>query len=207
MEELVIKSKTDTKKIMIIFHGYGANKEDFLPVAEAFSQNIDYIQINIPDGIEKSGHPNGYQWFSLCGNTLDDDNMAFRKNEHTIKAYVDGILNENEMSTEDLILVGFSQGAMLSLILGLKLGVSHIISFCGALLDPQIKSRNPDTKIIMIHGRKDRVIPADLMLSSIEALQHSSSNVSVVVSESAAHYIDGRMMTAAIEFLAEDDDE
>ncbi|MDR2794311.1 MAG: dienelactone hydrolase family protein [Holosporaceae bacterium] len=205
MEELVIKSKTDTKKIMIIFHGYGANKEDFLPVAEAFSQNIDYMQINIPDGIEKSGHPNGYQWFSLCGNTLDDDNMAFHKNEHIIRNYIAGILNENEISAEDLIFVGFSHGAMLSLILGLKLGVSHIISFCGVLLDPKIKSRNPNTKIIMVHGRNDKVVPVDLMFSSIEALRHSNLNISVVISESAAHYIDERMMMAAIEFLTEDE--
>jgi phospholipase/carboxylesterase len=206
MEELIIKSKTDTKKIMIIFHGYGANKEDFLPVADAFSQTIDRIQINIPDGIEKSGHPNGYQWFALRGEGLEEDKQAFRKNEHVIRTYIDGILNENEMTHEDLILVGFSQGAMLSLFLGLKLGASHIISFCGVLMDAKIKARNPNTKIIMIHGQKDTVVPVDLMLSSIETLKRSNLNVSVVISESAAHYIDEHMMMAAIEFLTEDDE-
>ncbi|GHU12524.1 phospholipase [Alphaproteobacteria bacterium] len=201
MEEYVIKSKAKTKRIMFIFHGYGASKENFQAAGEIFAKTFNDIEVHIPDGIEKcDGNYDGYQWFPLYGDT-DNHNIEYKKNEHLIKEYIDDVLEKKGFTYKDVILAGFSQGAMLSIILGLKLGVSHIVSFAGVLIDQNIKNINVKTKLVMIHGKLDSVVPLDMMISSIDVLRRNGLGVYVAVSETAAHYVDGDMMQAALKFL------
>ncbi|GHU17632.1 phospholipase [Alphaproteobacteria bacterium] len=201
MEESVIKSKTEPKRIMFIFHGYGADKGNFQAIGETFAKVFDDLEVHIPDGIEKCDeNDDGYQWFPLYGD-VDDYFIEYKKNEHIIKEYVDDVLEKSGLTYANAIFAGFSQGAMLSIILGLKLGVSHVVSFSGVLIDQNIKDFNLKTKLVMIHGESDAVVPFDMMIASVDVLRRRGLGVYLAVSETAKHFIDDYMMQAAVKFL------
>ncbi|GHT95468.1 phospholipase [Alphaproteobacteria bacterium] len=201
MEESIIESKVETKRIMFVFHGYGASKENILAVGETFAMVFEDLEVHVPDGIERCDeNDDGYQWFPLYGD-VDDYFIEYKKNEHLIREYVDEILEKKELTYADAIFVGFSQGAMLSILLGLKLGVSHIVSFSGVLIDQNIKDINLKTRLVMIHGKGDLVVPFDMMISSIDVLRRNGFGIYMAVSETAEHFIDDYMMQAAVKFL------
>jgi predicted esterase len=52
MDEIVIAPEANRKKIIFVFHGYGADNENLLPIGRAFSQCIESVEVRLPNGIE-----------------------------------------------------------------------------------------------------------------------------------------------------------
>jgi phospholipase/carboxylesterase len=199
MQELVIHSKT--KKIIFVFHGYGADKENLFPVAKAFAENIDEVEVHVPDGIERCPEGFGYQWFPLLGDDVLIWKDEYYKAESEIVSYVDKIVKEKGLTYKDVALTGFSQGGMIALMLGLKLGVKAIVSFSGLYLDPKMSVNQRHTKILLAHGKMDSVIPISEMYSAEEILKFNKMDVQTIVSEKSAHCIDDQLLQGAISFL------
>jgi phospholipase/carboxylesterase len=198
--EIVHNTSSDVRKIMFVFHGYGADNKNIAPVGPAIAENCPGIEIHVPNGIEIcEENETGYQWFSF-GETYPD---SYFDNEEAIRAHIDRTLKNKKISSyADLIFCGFSQGATVSLTLGLKLGVGMIISFAGALLDgsyPASGSKN--TKIIMLHGELDTVVPAELAENAANFLRQGGLDASFVLDNDVGHAISENMLKEARKFL------
>jgi phospholipase/carboxylesterase len=100
----------------------------------------------------------------------------------SLQHFVDSQLSRHELSVERLVLMGFSQGAMLALDLGLRLDPppAAIMAYSGALLRvPRSPSADrPVPPIMLRHGDADQVVPPDALMTSIAAL--SSAGASAV---------------------------
>jgi phospholipase/carboxylesterase len=199
MEEIII-GEPKPQKLIFVFHGYGANKSDLLPIGDEFVQAIPTARVHLPDGIEKCGGWQGYQWFPLYGEDVNGWKSAFEENSDKIIAYVKSIMEEAHLTYKDVIFSGFSQGAILSLNLGLKCGVQAIISFSGVLFDLDRNLRS-STKVLLSHGAQDNVIDVSATISAEQILKNAGIQVETIIENNCGHGIDNHMLSRAVDFL------
>ncbi|MDR0677472.1 MAG: hypothetical protein LBF57_02240 [Holosporaceae bacterium] len=201
MDEIIIKNNDiDVTRIIFLFHGYGANKNDLVPIGEAFLKAIPDAEIHLPNGIESCEGAGGYQWFPLEGYDTAVWNRAFQRNLPRIKSYIDDVIADKQLLYGNIIVSGFSQGAMLSLSLGLELGTEAVIAFSGLLFSlGSVVQQN--TKILLTHGAKDEVISINEMFSAEKNLKERKISVETAVSEHLSHAIDDHLLLKAVDFL------
>ncbi|MDR1235596.1 MAG: dienelactone hydrolase family protein [Holosporaceae bacterium] len=203
MKEIILNSTPEADRVLFIFHGYGADAENLKSVGEIFGDNFPKTEIHIPDGPEKCREcATGRQWFDLAGDDVNVWNRSCVKDSSMITEYVDSVLSKKNLSYSDAVFSGFSQGAMLSLYLGLKHNVKGIISFSGILLcAEEIKHSSASSKVLLAHGEQDAVIPFESLKITEEALKHIGVDVETAVSPGIGHAIDNYLLTRAVDFL------
>lgn len=201
MDEIIINSAAPTKKIIFIFHGYGAKKDDFIPIGDIFADAVPDAEIRIPMGFFACESGSGYQWFSFAGDDISHWEAAFAEKEPILTKYIEDSLKERNLTFKDAILTGFSQGAMLSLSIGLKNQVAAVVAFAGLLLDPSACLRPSSTKVFLAHGERDEVIPISTMYLTENALKASGIDTKFVTSPNLSHGIDDIVLTPAVDFL------
>ena len=153
----------------------------------------------------------GREWFPLTFRSpterWDGCNMAAA----SLDAFLDAELARHKLPLSALALVGFSQGTMMSLHVGLRRAVppAAIVGYSGMLIlegdtdvegyTPQIRARPP---ILLIHGDRDELIPIDALFHSREALAALEVPVEWHISAGAAHEIDPEGLRQGGDFLA-----
>jgi phospholipase/carboxylesterase len=201
MDEIILEARSDVAKCIFVFHGYGADKNDLLPIGEEFSKILPEAEVHLPNGIEKCDDGFGRQWFPLKDNDVKAWEQAFEKNASHITSYVDAVISKKNLDYKDVILAGFSQGAMLSLALGLKHEVKAVVAFSGLLLNSGECVPGKNTKVLLTHGKEDTVIPISAMTLAEETLKKAGIDVKVAVSPNLSHGIDNYLLNQAIDFL------
>ena len=180
-------TKNNPEKLVVFLHGYGSNAEDLISLAPDFAEALPdahFISPNAPFEFE-GGFPNAYQWFSLYDVTIEDIEEQVRKANEILGDFLDEQLARFDLSDEDLILVGFSQGAMMAMYHSLRREgeICGVLSYSGKLvgiddMDSEIRSK---PRMCLVHGTDDSVVPfeslgeAELVLGKydVEVEAHS----------------------------------
>ena len=152
------------RKLVIFAHGYGSNGADLIGLAPYWSQRLPQAAFVSPDAPERvPGYPQGFQWFALSGADPEATARGVRGAAATLDGFIDAELARHALAPADCALVGFSQGAMMSLHVGLRRRepLGAVVGFSGLLAAPQalageIRSRPP---VLLVHGDSDEVIP------------------------------------------------
>lgn len=150
--------------IFILLHGYGSNNNDLLELGMNFIDllpNTAFISVNASTECE-SGI--GYQWFSLKTMNLFSILKEIKISNNLLNNFIDKQLKRFNLTDENLLIGGFSQGAMMTMYTGLRRNEAPLglLSFSGMMADTvdslrkEIKCR-PDT--LLIHGTDDVVVP------------------------------------------------
>ena len=194
------------KQLIVLLHGYGADGKDLIGLAPVLAPLMPDAMFHAPNAPERcEGNPMGYQWFSI--NRLDPASRL--AGARSAAPYVDAFLDEkfaqyglDEAST---VLIGFSQGTMMSLHVGLRRAkqLAGIVGFSGALAGPEvlkdeIKSRPP---ILLTHGDADEMLPYQLTEQAAVELQKNGVEVAVNISPGVGHGIDQAALSNAARFL------
>ena len=202
MDELVIPSRAETKNLIFLFHGYGSNKENLQAVGEKFADALPTAEIHLANGIERCPEIyDGYRWFSMNSNEVKDWETEFRKSAPQIMNYIDSVKGSKNLSYKDIILSGFSQGAMLSLSLGIQNNVKAVIAFSGVLLSPKIPFENIGTKVLLAHGTNDSVIHVSAVDLTKQALEKLNMCTKVAIAPGLDHAINEYLLDQAVDFL------
>lgn len=163
LEFLEIVPKT-VNNLFILLHGYGSNNEDMLSLGMAFRTllpNTVIMSINAPWNVDRG---DGYQWFSLRTMNLFSMLREIKISYNLLNNFINEQLKRFSLKDENLLLGGFSQGAMMSLYTGLRRDSEPlgILSFSGMMPDTieilkkELKSR---PEVFLIHGTDDRTVP------------------------------------------------
>lgn len=154
------------EQIVVLLHGYGSDGNDLIALAQYFQTELPealYVAPNAPQPCDIN--PAGYQWFPL-----DLDREMSRLDgaataRPTIRTLLEDLWAETGLTAADTVLVGFSQGAMMALDVGLRLDPAPfgIVSFSGALIGPEQLSNELGGKppVALIHGAADDVVPTE----------------------------------------------
>lgn len=164
----------------MVLHGWGANCRDVELLAEALRiPNLRYI---IPEGqydVPGTGG-RGKGWYSL---PLDEKSKIERMESRKQLFRILDELEKKGTYTDKIVLMGFSQGASMSLdvLLNYRKSIAAVISLSGFLLDAdKIRQRsNLPTKIPIFaaHGTLDPLIPLEQGKSSIMTLKDVGFNI------------------------------
>lgn len=199
-------SGADPDMLCVLLHGLGADGNDLIALAPLMAELLPTARFIAPNGPEPCDMaPMGYQWFSLQDPSQEAMELGVRRAVRDADAFIDEMLAGLDLSPDRLLLVGFSQGAMTALHLGLRRETAPmaIVSFSGALIAPEtltaeIRCRPP---VCIIHGAEDTLVPSLSANVATEVLKGAGVPAESHVLESLGHGIDDAALIAAAAFL------
>ena len=204
-------AKGRAKSVVVFVHGYGADGADLLGLADPLAPHLPDTAFYAPDAPEPcSGNAFGRQWFSipwLDGSSEADSRAGLLRAAVDLNGFLDRTLSEEGVGPEALALVGFSQGAMMSLHVAPRRArpVAGVVAISGRLLVPDLLAAESVVKppVLLIHGDEDPVVPfADMSLAG-KALLGAGFEVFGHVMQSTGHGIAPDGLGVALQFLRE----
>lgn len=203
-------AKSGTAKSLVVFlHGYGADGNDLLGLADPLAPFLPDTVFISPDAPEPcAGNPFGRQWFPipwLDGSAPEAAAEGMARSADDLNAFLDARLAAEGMTAADLALVGFSQGTMMSLEVAPRRAepMAAVVGFSGRLIGPErladeVLSRPP---ILLLHGDADEMVPFSDMAAAGNALAGAGFEVYAHVMRGTGHGISPDGLSAALSFL------
>jgi phospholipase/carboxylesterase len=201
-----------TKRLVVFLHGYGADGNDLIDIGRAWQGLLPDTAFVSPHAPEPCGQaPVGRQWFPLFTRAPNERWEGATKAAPVLDRFLDAELTRRKLAPSALALVGFSQGTMMALQVGLRRATAPaaIVGYSGLFVLPdkaapdavagEIKSRPP---VLLVHGDQDELIPAQALLQSAQALAALEVPVEWHLSEGVGHGIDQEGLRHGGEFLA-----
>lgn len=200
------------KRLVIFLHGYGSNGADLIGLAPYFAQIDASADFLSPDAPQRSPfNPGGFQWFPIPfidGSSTEEMTREYLKSRALLNQYIDQELSLRGLENKDLVLIGFSQGTMMSLETGLRreTSIAGIIGFSGRILLPEALKSEYRSKppVLLVHGELDDVVPVNDSIEANKLLKDWGLKVSLHLSPGAPHTIAPDGLDAALKFYREE---
>src|SRR5580692_9348317 len=120
--------------LVVLAHGYGADGNDLIGLAPHWQRLLPTVAFVAPNAPEAcAGAPSGYQWFPISRLDPSEILRGVESAAPVLDAFLDAELARLNLPPERLALVGFSQGTMMSLHVGLTRKPAAIVGFSGLL--------------------------------------------------------------------------
>ncbi|MFY0621975.1 MAG: alpha/beta fold hydrolase [Pelagimonas sp.] len=198
----------DTRSCVVFLHGYGANGADLLGLADPLGEHLPDTLFVAPDAPEAcAGAPMGFQWFPIPwidGSSEEESMEGMDRAVADLDAFLDALMVDEDLLPEQVALVGFSQGTMMSLHVAPRREdpVAGVVGFSGRLLSPDLLADEVQSKmpILLVHGDQDDVVPVQSLPEAAEALDQAGfKEVFAHIMKGTAHGIapDGLSVTLA----------
>jgi phospholipase/carboxylesterase len=191
--------------LVVLVHGYGSGGNDLIGLAPHWQQEVPgaaFIAPNAPDPLP--GSP-GYQWFPISRIDPHEMQKGVERVGPLLDQFLDAELARLSLPPEKLMLVGFSQGAMLSLHVGLRRATppAAIVGLSGLLAGPPPPglSERDSPPVFLAHGDADQVVPVQAMLMAASALGEAGLRVQWHLAHGIGHGVDQATIALAGGFL------
>jgi phospholipase/carboxylesterase len=179
-------STTDKPKyLVILLHGYGSSGENLINLSHELKYALPDAHYISPNAIApwEGGFPDSYQWFSLYSGSdrkdLPEIAAEIRNANKILTNFIDAQLARFNLSDDKLFIVGFSQGAMMSMYQGFikPKKPAGIIAFSGKLILPEMLGQQTlsQPNICLIHGESDSVVPFENFLEAKKLLERQEN--------------------------------
>jgi phospholipase/carboxylesterase len=201
------------KQLVVILHGFGADGQDLISLGQQWSQILPDAAFVAPNAHEPCEHmPSGRQWFRLTDRNPHERWSGACAAAPILDGFIDEELARHSLPGSQVALVGFSQGAMMALHVGLRRAVAPagILSYSGILVGPEkladdLKARTPGQPVppmFLLHGTADEVIPAEALFGSAQAICAAGASCQWRLSPGLGHNIDGPGLLQGALFLS-----
>jgi phospholipase/carboxylesterase len=188
--------------LVVLVHGYGSDGHDLIGLAphwQPLLPGAHFVAPHAPDPVPGSS---GFQWFPIARIDPGEMHRGVESAGPILDQFLDTELQRLSLPPEKLILVGFSQGAMLSLHLGLRRAVppAAVVGLSGLLTAPP-PPRADGPPIFLAHGDADTVVPPTAMLMAAVTLGAAGRAVQWHMAPGIGHGVDPETMALAGLFL------
>jgi phospholipase/carboxylesterase len=200
----------ETRSAVVFLHGYGANGRDLIGLAEPLAEHMPDTLFLSPDAPEECvGSPLGLQWFPIPWIDGSSEEMARNgvlRAVDDLQAFLDGIMVDEDLLPEQVMLFGFSQGSMMALHAAPRREdpVAGVVAIAGRLLEPELLSDEVQSRppILLVHGDRDDVVPIQALPEAARALEAAGwSEVYAHVMKGTAHGIAPDGLSVALAFM------
>ncbi len=203
------EAASGTKDSLVIFlHGYGADGNDLFGLAQALAPHLPNTAFRSPNAPERCAvNPGGYQWFPISwldGSPENEMAAGAQRAAKTLHAYLDEVIAEEGLAPDRVVIVGFSQGTMMSLNVMLRRDVplAGLVGFSGRLVDiagtGDITSPLP---VLLVHGDQDQMVPVGSLHEARAALTAAGVDVKWHVSTGVGHGIAPDGLSLSLAFI------
>ena len=207
-----LEPRSGTPKQLVVFlHGYGADGNDLIDIGRAWQQLLPDAAFVSPHAPNPCGQaPMGREWFPLTMRDPNERWTGVNAAAPVLNAFIDAELKRRNLPDSALALVGFSQGTMMSLHVGLRRAgaPAAIVGYSGMLVVPEdidpdqfageIRSRPP---VLLVHGDQDQLIPVQALMHAAQGLAALEVPVEWHISPGVGHGIDQEGLRQGGEFL------
>lgn len=166
------------QQLIVLLHGLGADGNDLIGLAPYWATLLpeaEFVSPNAPFPCDMA--PFGRQWFSLQDRSPAAITAGVRATAPILDAFLDDALAARGLDGSKLALVGFSQGTMMSLYVGLRRASAPaaIVGYSGALIGAESLAAEIRAKprVLLVHGDADELVP-------VEALDLASAALAAV---------------------------
>jgi phospholipase/carboxylesterase len=146
----------------------------------------------------------GYQWWPLTELSPQALAVGAASAAPAVDAFIDRKLAQYELSEADLTIVGFSQGTMMALHVGLRRPkpVAAIVGYSGMLTGaPELRhAQITKPPVLLVHGSADPVVPVAALHAAEAALGNLGLNVTTHVANGLGHSVDPLGLRLGCEF-------
>ena len=199
-------SKNKPRQGIILCHGYGGDGKDISSLAinwRRFLPDAIFLCPNAPEIC--TVNPQGYQWFDL---TSEEEEVILEKSlmaEEKLNTFLDQVFDNFQLEPTNLALVGFSQGCMMSIQVGLKKKeqINCIIGYSGKVINQKHLSNNINSKpkIFLMHGANDTIVPPTHLLEAKEYLNKCGLKIKTKLFKNCDHKIPVEGSSLGLGFL------
>jgi len=207
-----LEPRGPAKQLVVFLHGYGADGNDLIEIGRAWQQYLPDAAFVSPHAPQPcAGAPTGRQWFALTFRDPDERWTGVNAAAPMLNRFLDAELARRKLPDSALVLVGFSQGTMMALHVGVRRpnAPAAIVGYSGLFVLPnnaapdavaaEIKSRPP---VLLVHGDRDDLIPVQGLFHATQALAALDIPAEWHISSGIGHGIDGEGLRHGGEFLA-----
>ena len=179
--------------LVVLLHGYGADGNDLIGLAPHWQRMLPTVAFVAPNAPEPcAGAPMGYQWFPISRIDPQEMQRGVESAAQGLNEFLDAELKRLELGNDRLALVGFSQGTMMALHVGLSRTnkPACIVGYSGMLAGapPSLGADTPP--ILLVHGDADQMIPTGAIFDAAARLGRAGANVQWHISQGIGHSID-----------------
>ena len=199
-------SKNKPKNAVILCHGYGGDGKDISILANYWKAHLPETIFICPDAPERcAASPTGFQWFDLIDQSSDQILSKSLVAEMKLNQLIDEVKEKNDLSANQIVLSGFSQGCMLSLQTGIKRKdqINSIVGYSGKIIETQHLTKNIISRpnVILMHGDKDQVVPLDFFLEAKDFFKKNDYQIDSRIFENCEHRIPTEGSSLGLQFI------
>ena len=194
------------KQLIIFVHGYGANGEDLISLSRYYAQVAPDAAFVSPDAPYRcDGAPMGFQWYDVWMKDPAERLAAIRSTGEIFDNFVTGQLAVHGLSEDKLVLIGFSQGTMMSLFTAPRRenAIAGIVGYSGRMESPdtlkaEIRSKPP---VVMVHGDSDELLAVSEMETAAATLRDCGVEIDTHIRPGLGHGIDEEGIRVGLAFV------
>lgn len=153
--------------LILMMHGYGSDEHDLFSFADELPEEYVIISLKAPHSLQ----PSGNAWYAINFDAqqgkFSDIEQAVESRE-LVRKFIEEAILAYPIDSENITLLGFSQGTILSFALGLSYPklIQNIIGLSGYIDPNMLKAgyESNDFKHLQVynsHGKVDQVIPVE----------------------------------------------
>jgi phospholipase/carboxylesterase len=154
----------DGTPLLLLLHGFGSNEQDLFGLAPYLDERFLVVSARAPVTLDFGG----YAWFNIefMPQGMVDHGEQARRSLDLLPGFIDELVSAYGADERRVYLAGFSQGAMMSLVLALMRPekVAGVVAMSGRL-PRQALELEPDREalagmpILVTHGLYDQMLP------------------------------------------------
>jgi phospholipase/carboxylesterase len=223
ISEEIVHVNGHPKKIIIFLHGYIDNCEGLNKRIVSLLNKMDDVAIHLPEApVECEIYSGKRQWYSMHDFDPNDDrktvptldecteiyakmSKGFDCSYRVLSEYIENCLNEYQLDAKDVILCGFSQGAMVAIYTALmqEEKIGGCISFSGIITPHTFLQKHTQSKpdMLLIHGNADNLVRFEAQRFTKEQLTKIGCNVQTYVVPEGQHRVSEDGLLQATNFI------
>jgi len=185
-----------SRPLLVALHGVGANARTMAAVLAPLEQVADVVALDGCEAFDRGG--SGRQWFSIAGVTEANRPMRVAAALPRLLDRLDQLARDRAVDRDALILVGFSQGAIMTIAMvaqGLHKG--RAVAIAGRLAAPVLAPTCESASLLLVHDLDDQMMPFTLADGAAARLGAAGYQVVLRHTEGVGHGV-GQPTTAAI---------
>lgn len=176
-EILEPREKSENPPLIVLLHGYGSHEGDLFSFADSLNKHALVIAVRAPIRLPWGG----FAWYNIQFDNSPKrwaDPAEAKDALNQLNQFIDAATKAYQTQTDNITLLGFSQGAILSYAYSLwyPQKVQHIIALSGYIFQeimPEHITKQAREKLsfFVMHGTEDPVIPIEWARKSVAALE------------------------------------